>query len=568
MAVGCSKSELSEYDAPSIGGGAAAQDENAISFMTADNWGDDEEGSKTKGAVIEDSSLDKFGVLAYYLPAIGGAAQTFPTTTGATPDFMYNQLVSRTKNESGGWGDWTYSPVKYWPNNTNDRIKFFAYAPYNANGITLSGNTSTGYPTIEYKASTDITNQPDLMVAQLGPLSKGSAVDFDFKHVLAKVQFSGDGTKEIKSIKIKNIKSKETLKFDGSTKEGYSWTNQGTPSDITSTNDYLFMIPQDASGKKVEVTFEDGSSANLTLPANHTWMAGKAYNYQYQLISEGYNGTIAAFVTKYGSISEAELKAQLGGTCITFTDTDETVWESKKVDLKGILNKLDASSISINMPKFEGSIPLQAFFGCTALTKVSFPMMKGDIGGYSFRNCISLTQVSFPKMAGTIFPYAFYGCKALTKVSFLMMTGGISISAFNGCSALTEASFPMMTGEIGSTAFNGCSALTAVSFPEMTGNIGTNVFYGCTDLTKASFPKMEGNIGSTVFNGCSNLAALTLGPIGNTGTIASDAWDGFNTGSCTLTISSSATPLAPPTAESKEWDGETWKEIKILTTTP
>ena len=564
MAVGCSKSELSEYDAPSIGGGAAAQDENVISFMTADNWGDDEEGSKTKGAVIESSSLDNFGVLAYYLPAIGGEAQTTFPTSGATPDFMYNQFVSRP-NESSAW---TYSPVKYWPNNTEDRIKFFAYAPHTSetNCITLSGNTSTGYPTIEYEASTDITAQPDLMVAQLGPLSKGSAVDFDFKHVLAKVQFSGDGTKEIQSIEIKDIISKETLKFNGSTEEGYSWTNQGTPSDftasnITSTNDYLFMIPQDASGKKVVVTFDGGSSANLTLPENQTWKAGEAYNYQ--LISEGYNGTIAAFVTKYKSTDLDKLKAQLGGTCITFTDVNDQGWKSKKNDLKGILNKLDASSISINMPDFNGDIPTEAFHFCTALTKVSFPMMTGKIGSDAFQSCTSLTEVSFPEMRGNIGSYSFYNCPALTQVSFPKMANTIYPNAFAGCSVLKEVSFPMMTGGISISAFNGCSDLKEASFPEMTGYIGDDAFNGCSDLTKASFPKMEGNIGSTVFNGCNALTALTLGPISSTAKINSTAWTGFDTDKCTLTIPSSA--QGDPKEESKEWNDKEWKEIKFPT---
>ena len=43
----------------------------------------------------------------------------------STADYMYNQEVEYSS-------DWEYSPIKYWPNNTNDRLSFMAYAPYQA----------------------------------------------------------------------------------------------------------------------------------------------------------------------------------------------------------------------------------------------------------------------------------------------------------------------------------------------------------------------------------------------------------------------------------------------------
>ena len=39
---------------------------------------------------------------------------------------MHNQMVKF----DGTNNVWTYSPVKYWPNRQNDKISFFAYAPY------------------------------------------------------------------------------------------------------------------------------------------------------------------------------------------------------------------------------------------------------------------------------------------------------------------------------------------------------------------------------------------------------------------------------------------------------
>ena len=106
-----------------------------------------------------------FGVFAYYTNANDYDPQ-------AVPNFMYNQKVEYNDG-------WTYSPVKYWPNEHGDKaisddadkLTFFAYAPYVAVvpstgkladategkdkwGITgMSRNSASGDPLIKYVAS-------------------------------------------------------------------------------------------------------------------------------------------------------------------------------------------------------------------------------------------------------------------------------------------------------------------------------------------------------------------------------------------------------------------------------
>lgn len=106
----------------------------------------------------------------------------------ATPNFMYNQQVKYAT------GAWTYSPLKYWPNETErdpqtpspaavissgvDKLSFFAYAPYvsaasGTEGITaMSDNDATGNPKITYAVATDPTQSVDLLwgVAPAGGL--------------------------------------------------------------------------------------------------------------------------------------------------------------------------------------------------------------------------------------------------------------------------------------------------------------------------------------------------------------------------------------------------------------
>ena len=138
-----------------------------------------------------------FGVFAYY--ADGGADYA----SSLTPNFMYNEQVSWA-NPNGGW---TYSPLKYWPNETTndsqdptatatsakplDKLSFFAYAPYVSTGtgtgktlsssgasgkitnswygsetsgiMAIQNEATTGDPLVEWKYSSDVDHNVDLL---------------------------------------------------------------------------------------------------------------------------------------------------------------------------------------------------------------------------------------------------------------------------------------------------------------------------------------------------------------------------------------------------------------------
>lgn len=96
-----------------------------------------------------------FGVFASYT-----ALEKYETATVST-DFMYNQGVTYYDDGAGNTG-WTYSPVKYWPNYTDDRdkeyVSFFAYAPYEADPqddgrciFAVSKNFNYGDPWVNYR---------------------------------------------------------------------------------------------------------------------------------------------------------------------------------------------------------------------------------------------------------------------------------------------------------------------------------------------------------------------------------------------------------------------------------
>ncbi|MCR5575278.1 MAG: fimbrillin family protein [Bacteroidaceae bacterium] len=143
-----------------------------------------------------------FGVVAYYTDD----DQYSPIYK---PNFMYNTKVS---------GDnWTYSPVRYWPNEFGadaasegvDRLSFFAYAPHvavnpttgdvtgdNTSGIVgLSRNGATGDPFVKYYASLDPSKQVDFCWGVNTTTGKpninmtkqriNEKVEFQFNHALA-----------------------------------------------------------------------------------------------------------------------------------------------------------------------------------------------------------------------------------------------------------------------------------------------------------------------------------------------------------------------------------------------
>ena len=196
MMTGCSKDDA----------GAVDSAQSPIEFTT-----DGPARFITRSVIENNSQLQAagFGVLAY-MKGTNGATACYDGenwNTGA-PNFMYNQQVSWSTDH------WTYSPVKYWPNDnntaddsgaegsqTNSYVSFFAYAPYTdlssspTIGITgLSANSATTAPTITYvwDAEADLLYdaKPDCYKTDAaGDGRVSGAVQFNFKHALAQVKF-------------------------------------------------------------------------------------------------------------------------------------------------------------------------------------------------------------------------------------------------------------------------------------------------------------------------------------------------------------------------------------------
>lgn len=139
-------------------------------------------GVQARGAVTDTPEIQKknngFGVFAYLTNG------EYATATSKSL-YMDNVRVSYD-----GTSNWEYSPLKYWPTNGTDKVSFFAYAPYNANGLTITANATT--PPSKLRLELPEKNQKDMVDLVVSEASDGAdktsgKVTFNLKHVLTRV---------------------------------------------------------------------------------------------------------------------------------------------------------------------------------------------------------------------------------------------------------------------------------------------------------------------------------------------------------------------------------------------
>ena len=202
--------------------------------------------STTKAGAVGELKTDGlqtagFGVFGYH-------TDNALYSQAALPNFMYNTKVSTS--------NWTYSPIKYWPNEFGenasseaiDRLTFFAYAPWvevNSSTGALKvtedpGNASTSHSTGITRLSR-ATDTGDPMVSYVASFNPASSVDLTWG--VAKEAFNNS-----------------------------AGTSEGT-NDIAANTPYI-NVARPSAGKTIDFTFQHALAAlNVTVDAN---VAGEA----------------------------------------------------------------------------------------------------------------------------------------------------------------------------------------------------------------------------------------------------------------------------------------------------
>lgn len=216
-----------------LNGGATPQESNVpISFSSYLGKTAMSRAGATGVQTTSTLATNGFGLFAYY-------TDNSSYGTSSTPNFMYNTQVTGTPTDAPT--SWTYSPLRYWPNETGtdnngatsegtDHLTFFAYAPYvkatastgavtdNTVGITaLTSNTTAGDPKVSYTVASDPAKSVDLLwgvsntatwdnvtgtaltlteglpYRNLIKPKTGQNVSFNFKHALSRLGLTVQG---------------------------------------------------------------------------------------------------------------------------------------------------------------------------------------------------------------------------------------------------------------------------------------------------------------------------------------------------------------------------------------
>lgn len=224
--------------------------------------------------------------------------KTWVTTANSTTATYSNEEVLKARN---------WSTAEFWPG-AGAKCAFFAYAPYNATG--LSGFTSTGWPTFHYIVPASATAQNDLLVTHNdistgvgdygnidvpGNFNMKDTIIFD--HACTAIRFAtgkqmAPGT--IKKIEIQNVYGEGDYQYQTgnwtnlSTLSNYSVTKdipvKATDSNVILNNDdnVFMMIPQKVpANANIAITINDGAKDYILKARidDDNWLKGYTVTY-------------------------------------------------------------------------------------------------------------------------------------------------------------------------------------------------------------------------------------------------------------------------------------------------
>ena len=254
--TGCSNDEI---NAPQ-----QSQENNAIEFSTY--LGRNAQGSRGTETDTGSIKTSGFGVLAYYTEQANFAETN-------KPNFMWNQKVTYKDT------NWGYTPVKYWPTKVDDKVSFFAYAPYvaggNAKGIVLSGNSVAGAPTATITLPDDPSETIDFVAAvQMNKTHKNSTnVSFKLLHEMTRVKvqakldksaYSDTDDKHKTFVVIKNVTFNDKGQFYKSGKYTFSTIDGERGKWAPTANASTYTLDLNGVLNKTKITANDAKGETVS----------------------------------------------------------------------------------------------------------------------------------------------------------------------------------------------------------------------------------------------------------------------------------------------------------------
>lgn len=393
----CSSDDSVATDLAQVG------DDGAISFNAYSGTTTVTRGTTMSTKDFTDPTKGGVGVFAFYQPATDGVAgPNFTTVKYSTANFMYNQKVAYDAVNT----KWSYSPVKYWPNNKGDKVTYFAYAPYEETTVwdDLNVSTNNSGTTVyrKFSVNSNVDEQTDYLFAapnlnltkpttisdNANPVggtgsatvtdattatTKTNVVNFDFMHVTSKINLYVGVQVNDNPDHAKNSTSSSSYSDASTATDAKAWTDPNTTIEIKSiqfkdlakdfTVTATYTDPNDAACSKATIT-SVGSTDNSE--RNQTYVVKPYVGENYSLL------TVKPFefdATKYYTID--------GTNYVKVTAAAD--WEKNKYYSQSVSYELlatapnDWSSTYTNYYTFDGSKYTQV---ATAATAPSFELNK------------------------------------------------------------------------------------------------------------------------------------------------------------------------------------------------
>ena len=127
------------------------------------------------------------------------------------------------------------------------------------------------------------------------------------------------------------------------------------------------------------------------------------------------------------------------------------------------------------------------------------------IAGGAFKDCTKLENLVIPDSVISIGESAFENCAALKRITLPKSITKLEVSCFSGCAALAEITLPDGLKALGEKVFSGCDALKSVRIPAEVTVIPAEAFSDCVSLESITIPKSVSHIKQHAFDGCTAL---------------------------------------------------------------
>ena len=168
----------------------------------------------------------------------------------------------------------------------------------------------------------------------------------------------------------------------------------------------------------------------------------------------------------------------------------------------------------VTLPENEGFeiVNSSTFYGCTKLREIEIPDSVLEIEGWAFRNCEELSNVILSKNLVTMGGGAFEDCDKILTIEIprsLKNCNG-TIGTFKNCDALRNVIFENGITEIVGHLFYECTGLEKISIPDTVTIIEIGAFWGCTNLRQVILSENITRIESWAFHNCKKLERVEI----------------------------------------------------------